>query len=178
MQAQAAAIPWPSRTWAPSSARRRAACGLSTICASLSRSIPRTSRPCTASPLPVNRRHEAGPEAFPKGAGDGGILAPRSLSPLRSRARISARTPRPSSSATAARTVPSLLASARSLYKLSITRTIYLKINSNMPYVHFHIVSINTSNGLAAPERNGHLSWFLLAAEALHPSSCATHTLP
>jgi len=73
---------------------------------------------------------------------------------------------------------PRLEAHELALYKLSITRTISLKININRPYEHFHIVSITTSNDLAAPERNGHLSWFLLAAEALHPSSCAAHILP
>ena len=64
------------------------------------------------------------------------------------------------------------------LYKLSITRAISLKNNIIRRYEHFHIVSITTSNGLAAPERNGHLSLFLLAAEALHPSSCVAHILP
>ena len=53
MQAQAAGTPWLSRTWAPSSARRATACGLSTICAAPWRSIPRTRRLCTASPSPV-----------------------------------------------------------------------------------------------------------------------------
>ena len=42
MQAQVAGIPWPSRTWASSSARKATACGLSTICAALWRSIPRS----------------------------------------------------------------------------------------------------------------------------------------
>ncbi len=73
---------------------------------------------------------------------------------------------------------PRLEAYELALYKLSITRAISLKININMLYELFHIVSITTSNGLAVPEHNGHLSWFLLAAEALHPSSCAAHILP
>ena len=45
--------------------------GLSPICAALSRSIPKTRRPCTALPS-ATRRHRAGPEAFPGGSGDGG----------------------------------------------------------------------------------------------------------
>jgi hypothetical protein len=66
------AIPWPSRTWAPSSARKDTACGLSTTCAAPTSEIPRTRRPWTAWPSPLDRRHRVGPEAFPGGAGEGG----------------------------------------------------------------------------------------------------------
>ena len=64
------------------------------------------------------------------------------------------------------------------LYDLSITRAISLKTNINTPYERFHIVSITVSNGLAAPERNGRLSWFLLVTEALRPSSSLECILP
>jgi hypothetical protein len=47
--------------WAPSSARRSRACWLSNICASPKRSIPRTRRPCTASPSPIFSRGIAQP---------------------------------------------------------------------------------------------------------------------
>ncbi|MDD1763049.1 MAG: hypothetical protein LUQ59_12530 [Methanothrix sp.] len=43
---------WPRRTWARSSARRRAACGRFTACAAPSRPTPKTRRPCTAWPAP------------------------------------------------------------------------------------------------------------------------------
>jgi hypothetical protein len=61
------------------------------------------------------------------------------------------------------------------LYKLSLNLALSLEINSNMPYDRFHIMSMTVSKGLAASEHNGHLSWFLIAAEALRPSSCAAH---
>jgi len=59
-------IPWLSRTWAPYSAKRATACGLSTICAALSRSIPWTRRPCTASPSPVEPATWSRPRSISK----------------------------------------------------------------------------------------------------------------